>query len=238
MISFIVPIYNAEPYLRTCVQSLLEQTVRAIEVLLIDDGSTDGSWSIAQDLCAQDPRVKAWQQSHAGQSAARNLGLSHAQGEYIAFVDADDTIEPDWCERHLAAIEGVDYVQSGYQRVQETKVLYQKTPAHRYQFISPCMRLYRRACLQELSFVKGMIYEDVIWSVDLWMRPTTCRLIRYTGYTYTYNPVSTSSVPHPEARKNVFRLLRQRARQASCKIRLIIAYTMLRLYLHFITARR
>ena len=237
MISFIVPIYNAEPYLKTCVQSLLNQTEKDIEILLIDDCSTDGSLTIAQHYVQHDSRVQVYQQPHAGQSAARNLGLKHAKGEYIAFVDADDSLEPDWCERHLAAIDGVDYVQSGYQRVQGTTVLRTKTPVHRYRFISPCMRLYRRACLQGLLFTQGMIYEDVVWSIDLWMRPVTCRLIPYTGYLYTYNPDSTSSRPHPEARQALFRLLRQRARNASGKSRIIIAYTMLRLYLHFITAR-
>lgn len=234
MISFIIPTYNAETYLRACVKSVLAQTVRDIEVILIDDGSTDSSWTIAQKLCAQDPRVHAFQQTHAGQSAARNNGLEHAQGEFIAFVDADDALAPEWSARHLAAIEGVDYVQSGYKRMQGAKTLSKKLPSHRYQFVSPCMRLYRRTALQGLSFAEGLIYEDVLFSLDLWLTGATCRQIFDYGYLYTHNPHSTTSRPHPEARKKVYRALREKAKTANSKGKFLIFYTLLRLYTHFL----
>ena len=116
MTTFIVPIYNAERYLSACLDSLLAQTAKELQIILVDDGSTDGSLAIAKSYTVRDPRVELYRQPHAGQSAARNLGLKHAHGEYVAFVDADDTIAPDWCEKHVEAIEGVDYVQSGNPR--------------------------------------------------------------------------------------------------------------------------
>lgn len=225
MISIIVPIYNAEKYLHACLDSLLCQTIENLQIILVNDGSTDNSFTIAQKYAAKDNRVEAYQQSHAGQSAARNNGLKHAKGEFIAFVDADDTIAPDWCARHLAAIEEVDYVQSGYDAY---------VPKNRYQFTSPCMRLYRRQAVEGLRFTEGIIYEDVIWSVDLWFRGLSCRMIRYAGYHYTSNPDSTTSRPHPEAQKKLFNILRQRAKTASIRGKLIIWYTLIRLKFHFL----
>ena len=228
MISFIVPIYNAEQYLPACLDSLLGQTVRDLQIILVDDSSTDGSLAVAQRYAAQDTRIEIYVQSHAGQSAARNKGLSYVKGDYLAFVDADDTIDANWCETMLQAIEGVDYVQSGYN---DTKI-----PCHRYQFTSPCMRLYRRSAIEKLRFTEGMIYEDVIWSVDLWMRNVRCRRIRYGGYYYRANPHSTTSQRHPEAEQRVFAELKKRVPQADRKGKMILLYTIIRLKLHFLKA--
>ena len=221
MISIIVPIYNAEAYLPACLDSLLAQTVQDLQIILVDDGSTDGSKAIAQTCAQQDARIELYGQPHAGQSAARNLGLAHAKGEYIAFVDADDTIAPDWCERHLQAIDGVDYVQS-------------EGPRNRYQFTVAWARLYRRQVLENLRFAEGMIYEDVLFSVDLWLSGATCRIINYTGYRYTLNPHSTTSRPHRDAQRKVLQALRARRKGASIKGNIIITYTIIRLTLHFI----
>lgn len=221
MISFIVPIYNAEKYLNACVQSLLAQTVPEIEIILMDDGSTDGSGALAREWAEKDARVHAFRQIHAGQSAARNNGMSHARGEFIAFVDADDRIEPDWCARHLAAIDGVDYVQS-------------EAPRNKYQYTVVWGRLYRRETLANLRFEEGLIYEDILFSVDLWLIGARCRTINYRGYHYTPCPNSTTSRPHPEAQQRMMQLLRERAHHADCRGKAIIWYTLLRLKIHFL----
>lgn len=234
MISIIVPIYNAERYLEACLDSLLSQSEKELQILLVDDGSTDGSLAIAKEYAAKDTRVEVFHQSNAGQSAARNVGLQHAKGEFIAFVDADDKIAENWCERHLEAIEGADYIQSGYQRILNGIAGKTQLPKHRYQFTSPCMRLYRREAIQDLRFEEGMIYEDVLWSVDLWLSGATCRIIPYIGYRYTANPHSTTSQRHPEAAKRVFDELKERLHGASCRGKMIILYTIIRLKLHFI----
>jgi len=236
MISLIVPIYNAETYLNACVESLLHQTQSDIEVLLIDDSSTDGSWAIAQTFAEQDHRVTAIRQTHAGQSVARNRGLEAAHGDYIAFVDADDALEPDWCARHLAAIDGVDYVQSGYKRIltnHQSPIINHQSPITNHQFTSPCMRLYRRQAIAHLRFAEGYIYEDVLYSVDLWLSHATCRVMDYTGYLYTLNPQSTTSQPHPEARRRLMRTLRDKMRNTDCRGKYIILLTLARLQLHF-----
>lgn len=229
MISFIIPIFNAEKYLSACITSLVCQTEKDLQIILVDDGSTDRSLAIAQEWAAKDARLEVYHQPNAGQSAARNWGLKHAKGEYVAFVDADDAISQDWCEKHIAAIKGVDYVQSGY-----TRNGVQKTPSSVHQFTSPCMRLYRREAIAQLRFPEGMIYEDVLWSVDLWLSGATCRIIRYDGYHYTANPESTTAHSHPEAQKRVLQALRAKRKGASMRGKFIIAYTICRLKLHFI----
>ena len=219
MISFIVPIYNAERYLKACIESLLCQTEQDIELVLVDDGSTDRGLDVIASF--QDPRIRLFKRPHAGQSAARNYGIKQAKGEFIAFVDADDWIEPDWSEQHLQTITGVDYVQSEH-------------PRNPYQYTAVWGRLYRRNAIQDIRFTEGMIYEDILWSVDLWLSKATYRIIDYRGYHYTLNPTGTTSRRHPDAEKRVFAELKQRTKGASRKGKMILLYTIIRLKLHFL----
>lgn len=105
MISVIVPIYKVEPYLRQCVDSILNQSYRNLEVLLIDDGSPDKCGEICDEYERRDERVRVFHTENRGLSAARNLGLREAKGDYIGFVDSDDWIEPDMYEVLLKRIE-------------------------------------------------------------------------------------------------------------------------------------
>lgn len=93
LISVIVPVYNVERYLCRCVDSILHQTYRNLEVLLVDDGSTDASGAICDEYAAQEERVTAVHQKNGGLSAARNAGLERAQGTYLCFVDSDDFLD-------------------------------------------------------------------------------------------------------------------------------------------------
>lgn len=105
VISVIVPIYKVEQYLRQCVDSILNQTHRALEVILVDDGSPDGSGKICDEYAARDSRVRVIHKENGGLSDARNAGIDIARGDYIAFVDSDDWLEPDTYESMLAAME-------------------------------------------------------------------------------------------------------------------------------------
>lgn len=104
-ISVIIPVYNVETYLRSCIDSILAQTLRDLEVLLIDDGSTDSSGAICDFYAGKDSRVKTVHTKNAGAASARNKGLSLATGSFVAFVDSDDWIDPDMYETMAKAAE-------------------------------------------------------------------------------------------------------------------------------------
>lgn len=115
MISIIVPIYNAEQYLHRCIDSILAQSYTDFELLLIDDGSKDDSGAICDDYAAKDSRVRVFHKENGGVSSARNLGLDHAQGEYVTFCDADDYVSEDWLAAYSEAIaRNVDLAIQGY----------------------------------------------------------------------------------------------------------------------------
>lgn len=104
-ISIIIPVYNAASYLPQCLDSVLHQTYEDLEIICVDDGSTDESAEILKEYMAQDQRVTALFQQNMGVSQARNLALRHADGEYLMFVDSDDWLEPDTCQSAVEAME-------------------------------------------------------------------------------------------------------------------------------------
>lgn len=101
-VSVIIPVYNAERYLTQCLDSVLGQTLQDIEVICVDDGSTDGSVAILKSYAARDSRVRLIRQKNGGAGAARNQGLREATGEYLSFLDSDDFFEPDMLEKAVA----------------------------------------------------------------------------------------------------------------------------------------
>ena len=102
-VSVIVPVYNIIEYLERCVNSLTSQTYRDLEIILVDDGSTDGSGELCDELTKKDERIRVFYQENAGSSAARNKGIKAAKGEYISFVDSDDYVNPDFIEKMIEA---------------------------------------------------------------------------------------------------------------------------------------
>lgn len=236
-ISVIVPIYNAEKYLAKCIESLIHQSYRALQIILVNDGSTDNSLTIAQAYAAQDARIAIYSQPNKGQAAARNNGLQYASGEWIAFVDADDYLDTDCYAQLMQHIAHNDCVQMGYRRMStDGKIIEEKCPRYFYQFTSPCMRLYRRNLFTEhqLTFPEGMIYEDVIFSLDFWATNPTFISLPYTGYNYTFNPFSTTAKRNRTREKELFEVLNAKLRHAhSFKLWCITLLTIIRLKLHF-----
>ena len=108
-ISVVVPVYNTEKYLHKCIESILNQTFRNIEVILIDDGSVDGSGSICDEYKIKDERVKVFHQPNSGVSVARNKGIIESTGNYICFVDSDDYIDGDYFEKAMEYIYGYNH---------------------------------------------------------------------------------------------------------------------------------
>lgn len=119
-LSIVVPVYNVEAYLRQCVDSLLQQTVPAYEIILVDDGSKDNSGRICDEYAAKYPElVKAVHKANAGLGMARNTGMEHVTGEYVVFVDSDDFCQPDMVEVLSSVVEetGCDTCKTSFNRV-------------------------------------------------------------------------------------------------------------------------
>lgn len=114
MITVIVPVYNAKKYLNRCIDSILAQTYKDIEIILVDDGSTDGSSMICDRYAAENPNVKVIHKENGGHQSARIAGVDAAAGEYVGFIDADDWIEPEMYEQLASGIKDSDLITSGY----------------------------------------------------------------------------------------------------------------------------
>ena len=142
MISVIVPVYNAEAYLKTCVDSLLAQSCLPLEIILIDDGSTDGSGQICEAYAKKDGRVRVVHQKNRGVSAARNAGIDAAAGEYLIFVDSDDFVHQNLLEFYLEHLQK-DYVpvcriQEVAERVADTQSMAAREAAYSFTHVKDC----------------------------------------------------------------------------------------------------
>lgn len=177
MISVIVPVYKVEPYLRQCVESVLNQTYRDLEILLIDDGSPDRCGEICDEYARKDNRVRVFHTENRGLSAARNLGLREARGEYIGFVDSDDWIEEEMFEVLLKRIEetGADISECGVwfvypKRTVEADGLLEKAFTKEEALAALIFnnlksfawnKVYRKDLWDGIFFPEGHVFEDV-----------------------------------------------------------------------------
>ena len=123
MVSVIVPVYNTEKYIEACVMSILSQTYSDIEILLINDGSTDQSGHIIDDIAKRDSRISVFHTGNRGVAAARNFGIAQSKGEYIAFLDSDDLMDAQFIEKAISAIKDSDYVSCAFKTFDENSEL-------------------------------------------------------------------------------------------------------------------
>ena len=178
-ISVIIPVYNVEPYLRKCLDSVCGQTYKNLEIIVVDDGSTDGSPAICDEYAEKDNRIICIHQENAGLSCARNAGIDAATGDWIAFVDSDDWIDTDMYETLMWTAESTkaDIVECGtkdcstegaLRKYKGTGTIIEKKPA---QVISGIYqgdvrfevwnKLWRRETIGDIRFIKGQVSEDV-----------------------------------------------------------------------------
>jgi len=178
LISVIVPVYNVKDYLDECVRSLLAQSYRELEIILVDDGSTDGSGEMCDGYAASDSRVKVIHKENGGLSSARNAGIDVATGEYLSFVDSDDFIHPEFigtlyqtcvandCKTALCGIcseETADATlpESVPVRVISSRELLDAFYGKHHNTITVAWnKLYHRSVLGEVRYPDGFVYED------------------------------------------------------------------------------
>lgn len=180
MISVIIPVYNAEAYIKRCLESIYNQTYKDYEVVIIDDGSTDSTEKICLDFVKKDKRFNIYQKENGGSASARNYALRQLKGEYIVFVDADDYIHPDYMSTmmNVAENQGADIVQCEFQTVSNYKneFLEQKTEINVYTNIEILKqfcekktylktavlwnKLYKTTLFKDIKFVEGKGIDD------------------------------------------------------------------------------
>ena len=177
MISVIVPVYNVEKYLERCVKSIAAQTYKDLEILLIDDGSTDKTGEMCDAFQQTDSRIKAFHKQNGGLSDARNYGIEHSAGEFISFVDSDDYIDEKMLETlhrlitendaDLAVCSAMDVFEGKeVTQVKEIKEFnLNKVESYKYMLRgdgipSACNKLYKRQTVGNVRFPVGKLYED------------------------------------------------------------------------------
>jgi len=175
LISVIVPVYNVAAYLEQCLDSILGQSYGALQVIVVDDGSTDGSGAVCDRYAGADPRVQVVHQANAGAGAAKNVALSLAEGEYLSFVDSDDFLEPD-CYRYMVDVleeTGAVAAQFGFREVYRDAVEERCPPREvldtqayllRFPKDWSCAllwnKLYRRTLYDGVRFPEGRRIDD------------------------------------------------------------------------------
>lgn len=203
VISVIIPVYNVEKYLRRCLDSVLNQSFHDIEVICIDDGSTDSSLSILREYAAKDARVRVLAQSNRGVSAARNAGLDVAKGTWISFVDSDDEILPEAYVRILEHCENEDFIYFGaeevrvyngvqspvcsdYFEVNESGVKELSEDSIIQLSMTVWDKFYRRSKLEActLRFPEGVRFEDNVFVLNFAGLHRKCRFIPQKFYRY------------------------------------------------------
>lgn len=193
-----VPVYNVEGYLEKCAESVLAQTERDIELLLIDDGSTDGSGALCDRIAEGDPRVRVIHQENRGLGGARNTGIENARGEWIIFPDSDDWLEPETIERALGAAEdtGADMSLFAFRSVDEggnTTGEFRESlpegvpldPHERRDLLLMAPNAWTKLYRTELFKRTGVRYPPRVWYEDI--RTTSkllpyCSSVAYTDY--------------------------------------------------------
>ncbi|MDR1555189.1 MAG: glycosyltransferase [Campylobacteraceae bacterium] len=217
-VSVIIPIYNVEKYLKKCLNSVINQTLKDIEIICIDDGSTDNSLNILKEYEKKDDRFIVLTQKNQKQGAARNRGLDIAKAPYIMFIDSDDWIEPDTLKSHYETIikENVDITMSNFISVPEDDTNIEKCNAYikyyssleksegKYEFTgnfqeyrsSPCCKLYKKEIIDRynLRFPISLINEDEAWHWYYFSHVKSIYYVNRTHYNRLVRSNSTMSV--------------------------------------------
>ena len=213
VISVVIPVYNVEKYLSKCLESITNQTYKNLEIICVDDGSTDKSQKILEEYSKKDSRIKILLQPNSGQGVARNRGIDEAAGDYIFFCDADDYLEQSAFEQLLSRIEttGADFVffesnvfddrngnsvdnsfwgGGGYLDIFREKELfrYSDIPILLFKAFAPWNKFFRTSFLKEnnISFDENLRFEDVIFHIKALLLASAVTYCPYHLYNYRY----------------------------------------------------
>lgn len=217
-VSVIIPVYNTCNYVQEALESICQQTLEELEIIVIDDGSTDCSRAIVEEIAIKDTRIQVYKQSNQGLSITRNQGLKFSTGEYIYFMDSDDFLEPDaleLCYRKCTK-EALDFVFFDAEtftiepNIPESSFDYQRTldlpekicsgidmlkiQLKTYKFKSSvCLNLFHREfiCEEKLSFYPGILHEDQLFMIQAYLHASKTGFIRRSFF---HRRIRTNSI--------------------------------------------
>ncbi len=220
-ISVIVPVYNVEKYLARCVDSLLAQTFQNLEILLVDDGATDGSAAMCDAYAAQDARVRVIHKENGGLSDARNAGIEAARGKYLCFIDSDDFVAETMLEKlhTLLCRENADISVCGICDCYEGSQVNQSSEIREFACTgvealkltlegsqlpgSVCSKLIRRELCENHRFLKGRTYEDAFYTPGLFIGAEKVAATTESLYYYWHRAGSITTKPFSQRNMDV-----------------------------------
>lgn len=203
-ISIIIPVFNAEKFIVRCLASIESQTFRDYEIIIVNDGSTDNSLAIIDEYAKNRDYIKVVNQKNKKAAAARNTGLRFASGEYLAFIDADDYVHPDYLRiLYKNAIEyNADVSTCGFYRSSNDEfrlidlvnnkpyirtnieVMYECCDINKTAIVSPCSKIYKRELFEGISYPEGRTYEDLAVTHQVLYRANKIVTTKLTLYCY------------------------------------------------------
>jgi len=209
LISIIVPVYNVESYLERCIDSIINQRHKNLEIILINDGSTDSSGKICDDYAKNDDRIKVYHIKNGGSSIARNYGIERSSGEYIGFVDSDDWIKPEmyhelikFALKHKLKVVECSHIKASDVKLKnnlenneirgkiESRDIALKRIINNKRF-AVWRRLYHKSVIENRYFIKNILHQDVYYTVDILNEVNQIGFIENKYYVYNLeNPNS------------------------------------------------
>ena len=214
-VSIVIPVYNAEKTITKCVDSVLYQSFKNFELILIDDGSQDDSLRIINDLSLRDDRIRIISKENEGVSVTRNRGIQTAIGEFLFFVDNDDFLDKDYISTFVSEMKhkSLDILLGGYKRVsRDNEILYQQSfntsrinNWSKYNIVAPWARGFRLDFLQsnQVDFFDYGLGEDVVFNLKAYQLTTRIGYIDYVGYNWFFNDDSVSNTSQKGFNKNL-----------------------------------
>ena len=211
LISIILPTYNVYPYLAQCLDSIIAQTYKNIEVIIVIDGATDGSYELAKEYSRKDSRFRVYWQGNAGSGSARNNGLGYATGEYVIFIDPDDWVKEDYVEQlYMAQCEG-DYdlvttvcenyyysknnelIRKTITNIKEEIIVGKENVRNKYAYLhklgligAPTKKIYKMDVIRNnnISFPDMRRSQDIVFNYRYYDCISSVRIFDYYGYCY------------------------------------------------------
>lgn len=205
-VSVIVPVYNGAKFIKKCLDGLINQTYKNVEIILLDDGSTDNSLELLKEYESKYNNVVAYTHSNVGLSQTRNIGLSYCSGDYVTYLDVDDYFDYDFIENFMKAADDNDIIIGGYRRVYgnsevEFTYVHENNRWSMYKRATVWAKVYKKSFLDtnNIKYPNVRLYgEDVVYTMCCLSCEPSVKIIEYVGYN---NLINEQSITHKDKDK-------------------------------------